>query len=66
MDSSQFTEKEVKDTMEIVNVRLHMEQATNLLKTVGILNSVLLISMLHPADDLILSCAANLKNRLIK
>lgn len=67
MDSSQFTEKEAKNTKEIVNLRLHMKQAINL-KIFKILKSVLPVFMLHPADNLISSCAAlsNLKNRLIK
>ena len=65
---SQFTGKEVKDTKEIANLRIHVEQAINRIKTFRILISVLPISILHHADDLVLSCSAlcNLKDRLIK
>ena len=65
---SQFTEKEVKNTKEIANLRIHVERAINRIKHFRILKSVLPISMLHHADDLVLSCAAlcNLKDMLIK
>lgn len=65
---SQFTQQEVELTKKVANVRIHVERAINRLKTYRIVKSVFPISMLHHADDIVLSCAAlcNLKNLLIR
>ena len=65
---SQFTEAEVKKTKEVANLRIHVERAINRIKTFRIIKAVLPITLLHNADDIMLSCAAlsNLKDKLIR
>ena len=65
---AQMTEEECKKTTDIANLRIHVERAINRIKTFRILKSVLPITMLHHADDIVHTCAAlcNLKPFLIK
>ena len=65
---SQFSEKEVKKTKEIANLRIHVERAMNRIKTFRIFKSVLPITVLHCIDDIARSCVAlsNLKDLLIR
>ena len=62
---SQFTEDEVKTTREVAKLRIHVERAINRMKTFRIIKSVLLITLLHNADDIMLSFVA-LCNSLIR
>lgn len=65
---SQFTEKEVKKTKEIANLRIHVERAINRMKTFRLLKTILPITILHLADGIVKTCAAlaNLKDLLIR
>ena len=65
---SQFTGKEVKDTKEVANLRIHVERAINRIKTYRILKSTLPITMLRHFDDMVLAIAGlcNLKDVLIR
>ena len=55
-------------TKEVANLRIHVEQAINRIKTFRILKTVLPVTMLHHCDDIIVTCAAlcNLKPLLFK
>ena len=63
-----MTEKECRKTETIANLRIHVERAINRIKTFRILKSVMPISMVQHADDIVRSCAAlcNIKPVLIK
>ena len=65
---SQMTKEECKTTKQIANLRIHVERAINRLKTYRILKTVLPISLLHHADNIVKTCAAlcNIKPVLIK
>ena len=64
---SQMTTTECKRTKDVANIRIHVERAINRIKTYRIFKSVLPITMLHHADDIVRTCAAlcNLKPPLI-
>ena len=64
---AQMTTSECKRTKGIANLRIHVERAINRIKTFRIFKSVLPITMLHHADDIVRTCAAlcNLKPPLI-
>ena len=65
---SQMTSAECKKTKHVANLRIHVERAINRIKIYRIFKSILPISMLHHADDIVHVCAAmcNLKPLLIK
>ena len=65
---SQMTSKECKKTKDVANLRIHVERAIKRIKTYIIFKSVLPITMLHHADDIVKTCAAlcNLKPLLIR
>ncbi|XP_057290874.1 uncharacterized protein LOC130613565 [Hydractinia symbiolongicarpus] len=65
---SQMTSTECKNTKEIANLRIHVERAINRVKFYRILKTVLPITMMQHADDIVKACAAlcNLKPRLIR
>ncbi len=65
---AQMTAAECKKTKDVANLRIHVERAINRIKTFRILKSVLPITMLHHADDIVYTCAAlcNLKPLLIQ
>ena len=62
-----MTASECKHTKDVANIRIHVERAINRIKTYRIFKSVLPITMLHHADDIVRTCAAlcNLKLPLI-
>ena len=64
---SQMTTTECKRTKDVANIRIHVERAINRIKTYRIFKSVLPITMLHHADEIVRTCAAlcNLKPPLI-
>ena len=65
---SQMTTDECEVTKEVANLRIHIERAINRIKTFRILKSVMPVTMLHHADDIVRTCAAlcNLKSLLFK
>ena len=64
---SQMTTTECQRTKDVANLRIHVERAINRIKTYRIFKSVLPITMLHHADDIVCTCAAlcNFKPPLI-
>ena len=65
---AQMTSAECGKTKKVANLRIHVERAINRIETYRILKSTLPITMIHHADDIVLTCAAlcNLKPMLIK
>ena len=57
----------VKQTQKVANLRIHVEHAIGRLKTFKILNSIMPITLVPSADDVIIICAApiNLQPDLI-
>ena len=54
----QMSNTDVQDTSRIANVRIYVEQAIRRIKTFGILNRELPITLLPLADDVIIVCSA--------
>ena len=53
----QMTGKDVQETKKIVNARIHVERAIGRMKNFAILKTVLPITLLPVADDIIVVCA---------
>ena len=65
---SQMTKSEVKNTKEVLNLRIHVERVINRIKFFKIFKGTIPVTMIQRIDDIILTCAAlcNLKPKLIK
>ena len=65
---SQMTEPEVKKTNEEETLRIHVERTISQIKFFRILKGIIPVTMIHHADDTIVTCLAlcNLKPKLIK
>ena len=49
---------ECQRTKDVANLRIHVERAINRIKTYRNFKSVLPLTMLHHADDIVRTCAA--------
>ena len=52
-----MTGKDVQETKKIANARIHVERAIGRMKNFAILKTVLPITLLPVADDIIVVCA---------